>query len=96
LPDNFVEGARPHPYGKRRSGAYRLRPRSRRSPPLLDGQVEEAVGHPPRLATAAHSAHHHSATTGGNAGDVARRNDPDRAAVVAGTHRTMQRLLGLD
>ena len=33
---------------------------------------------------------------GGNAEDVARRNDPDRAKVVAGTHRFMQRLLGLD
>lgn len=31
---------------------------------------------------------------GGNADDVARRNDPDRAGVVAGTHRFMQRLLG--
>lgn len=31
---------------------------------------------------------------GGNAEDVARRNDPDRAAVVAGTHRFMQRLTG--
>ena len=33
---------------------------------------------------------------GGNGEDVARRNDPDRARVVAGTHRMMQRLLGLD
>lgn len=33
---------------------------------------------------------------GGNADDVARRNDPDRAKVVAGTHRFMQRLLGAD
>lgn len=33
---------------------------------------------------------------GGNAADVAGRNGPDRAAVVAGTHRMMQRLLGLD
>ncbi|MCB0944535.1 MAG: short-chain dehydrogenase, partial [Mycobacterium sp.] len=33
---------------------------------------------------------------GGNGVDVARRNDPDRARVVAGTHRMMQRLLGLD
>lgn len=31
---------------------------------------------------------------GGNAEDVARRNDPDRATVVAGTHRFMQRLRG--
>jgi short-subunit dehydrogenase len=31
---------------------------------------------------------------GGNADDVARRNDPDRAKVVLGTHRVMQRLLG--
>ena len=31
---------------------------------------------------------------GGNAADVRRRNDPDRATVVAGTHRMMQRLLG--
>ena len=31
---------------------------------------------------------------GGNGEDVARRNDPDRAKVVAGTHRMMQRLLG--
>lgn len=33
---------------------------------------------------------------GGNADDVARRNDPDRAKVVLGTHRLMQRLLGAD
>lgn len=33
---------------------------------------------------------------GGNGEDVARRNDPDRAKVVAGTHRMMQRLLGRD
>ena len=33
---------------------------------------------------------------GGNADDVVRRNDPDRAKVVAGTHRMMQRLLGAD
>ena len=32
---------------------------------------------------------------GGNAEDVVRRNDPDRARVVAGTHTMMQRLLGL-
>lgn len=32
---------------------------------------------------------------GGNAEDVARRNDPDRAKVVAGAHRMMQRLMGL-
>lgn len=31
---------------------------------------------------------------GGNADDIARRNDPDRARVVAGTHRFMQRLMG--
>lgn len=31
---------------------------------------------------------------GGNAEDVQRRNDPDRAKVVLGTHRFMQRLLG--
>ncbi|MCV7283286.1 SDR family NAD(P)-dependent oxidoreductase [Mycolicibacterium flavescens] len=31
---------------------------------------------------------------GGNAEDVARRNDPDRAKVVLGTHRFMQKLLG--
>ncbi|MGE2728070.1 SDR family NAD(P)-dependent oxidoreductase [Mycolicibacterium vaccae] len=31
---------------------------------------------------------------GGNAADVARRNDPDRAAVVLGTHRFMQKLIG--
>ncbi len=30
----------------------------------------------------------------GNAGDVGRRNDPDRAKVVLGTHRFMQKLLG--
>lgn len=30
---------------------------------------------------------------GGNADDVARRNDPDRANVALGTHRFMQRLL---
>ncbi|AFM17142.1 short-chain dehydrogenase of unknown substrate specificity [Mycolicibacterium chubuense NBB4] len=30
---------------------------------------------------------------GGNDADVARRNDPDRAKVVLGTHRFMQRLL---
>jgi len=33
---------------------------------------------------------------GGNAEDVARRNDPDRAMVVAGTHRMMRRLIGAD
>jgi short-subunit dehydrogenase len=33
---------------------------------------------------------------GGNAEDVERRNDPDRARVVLGTHRVMQRLLGAD
>jgi short-subunit dehydrogenase len=33
---------------------------------------------------------------GGNADDVARRTDPDRAKVVLGTHRFMQRLLGAD
>jgi hypothetical protein len=32
---------------------------------------------------------------GGNAEDVARRNDPDRAKVVAGAHRMMQKLMGL-
>jgi short-subunit dehydrogenase len=31
---------------------------------------------------------------GGNAGDVARRNNPDRARVVLGTHRFMQQLIG--
>ncbi|MGV0852480.1 SDR family NAD(P)-dependent oxidoreductase [Mycolicibacterium phlei] len=31
---------------------------------------------------------------GGNADDVARRNDPDRAKVVLGTHQFMQKLLG--
>lgn len=31
---------------------------------------------------------------GGNADDVARRNNPDRAKVVLGAHRMMQRLLG--
>lgn len=31
---------------------------------------------------------------GGNAEDVARRNDPDRAKVVLGTHRFMQQLIG--
>jgi short-subunit dehydrogenase len=31
---------------------------------------------------------------GGNASDVARRNDLDRAKVVLGTHRFMQRLIG--
>lgn len=31
---------------------------------------------------------------GGNADDVARRNHPDRAKVVLGTHRVMQQLLG--
>lgn len=31
---------------------------------------------------------------GGNAGDVARRNDPDRARVVLGTHQFMQKLIG--
>ena len=31
---------------------------------------------------------------GGNDADVARRNDPDRAKVVAGAHRFMQRLMG--
>ncbi|KKW66242.1 short-chain dehydrogenase [Mycolicibacterium elephantis] len=30
---------------------------------------------------------------GGNADDVARRNDPDRAKVVLGTHRFMQKLM---
>ena len=33
---------------------------------------------------------------GGNAEDVNRRNDPDRAKVVANAHRMMQRLLGTD
>lgn len=33
---------------------------------------------------------------GGNTDDVARRNDPDRAKVVLGTHRFMQRLIGGD
>jgi short-subunit dehydrogenase len=32
---------------------------------------------------------------GGNAEDVARRSDPNRAKVVAGAHRMMQRLMGL-
>jgi short-subunit dehydrogenase len=31
---------------------------------------------------------------GGNAGDVERRNNPDRAKVVLGTHRFMQQLIG--
>ena len=31
---------------------------------------------------------------GGNDADVARRNDPDRAKVVAGAHRFMQQLMG--
>lgn len=31
---------------------------------------------------------------GGNAEDAQRRNDPDRAKIVLGTHRFMQRLLG--
>ena len=31
---------------------------------------------------------------GGNAADVERRNDPDRAKVVLGTHRFMQKLIG--
>lgn len=31
---------------------------------------------------------------GGNADDVARRNDPDRAKVVLGSHRFMQKLMG--
>ena len=31
---------------------------------------------------------------GGNAADVARRNEADRAKVVLGTHRVMQRLIG--
>lgn len=33
---------------------------------------------------------------GGNAEDVARRNNPDRAKVVLGTHRAMQRLMGIE
>ncbi|HET9876625.1 MAG TPA: SDR family NAD(P)-dependent oxidoreductase [Mycobacterium sp.] len=33
---------------------------------------------------------------GGNAEDVHRRNNPDRAKVVLGTHRVMQRLLGAE
>ena len=33
---------------------------------------------------------------GGNSADVERRNDPDRAKVVLGTHRFMQQLLGGD
>jgi short-subunit dehydrogenase len=33
---------------------------------------------------------------GGNAEDLAGRNDPDRAKVVAGAHRLMRRLLGAD
>ncbi len=33
---------------------------------------------------------------GGNGADVERRNDPDRAKVVLGTHRFMQRLIGQD
>ncbi len=32
---------------------------------------------------------------GGNAEDVARRDDPDRTKVVAGAHRMMQKLMGL-
>ena len=31
---------------------------------------------------------------GGNGDDVERRNDPDRAKVVLGTHRFMQKLIG--
>jgi short-subunit dehydrogenase len=31
---------------------------------------------------------------GGNGDDVARRNDPDRAKVVLGTHKFMQKLMG--
>ena len=31
---------------------------------------------------------------GGNAADVARRSDPDRAKIVLGTHRFMEKLLG--
>lgn len=31
---------------------------------------------------------------GGNGDDVARRNDPDRAKVVLGTHKLMQKLMG--
>jgi short-subunit dehydrogenase len=31
---------------------------------------------------------------GGNADDVARRNDPDRAKMVLGTHRFMEKLMG--
>lgn len=33
---------------------------------------------------------------GGNGDDVARRNHPDRAKVVLGTHRFMQQLIGPD
>lgn len=33
---------------------------------------------------------------GGNAEDVARRNNPDRAKVVLGSHRVMQQLIGQD
>lgn len=33
---------------------------------------------------------------GGNDANVARRNDPDRAAVVLGAHRMMQRLMNLE
>lgn len=33
---------------------------------------------------------------GGDAGDVARRNQPDRANVVLGTHRVMRQQLGAD
>jgi hypothetical protein len=31
---------------------------------------------------------------GGNGDDVARRNHPDRAKAVLGTHRVMQQLMG--
>jgi hypothetical protein len=33
---------------------------------------------------------------GGNTEDVVRRNDPDRAKLVLGTHRFMQQLMGPD
>lgn len=43
-----------------------------------------------------HLSHGPVHVAGGNGDDVNRRNDPDRATVVAGTHRMMQRLLNLD
>jgi hypothetical protein len=33
---------------------------------------------------------------GGNTEDVVRRNDPDRAKLMLGTHRFMQQLMGPD